>query len=101
QASEILRATYLPRQSHIQRARLFFCGIISTDMNRIGEYPIVLGKNLVRAIALVGIGIDYKYPPLRVGRMQVANGDGDIVEDAIAKPAIRKGVVCSTCQIAS
>ena len=100
QASEIFGAIDLTAHGDIKRPGLFLCGIIATDMDGIGEYTVVLGKNLVRAVALVGIRIDDKYAALRVNRMQVANGYCDIVEDAVAKSAIGEGMVCSTGEIA-
>ena len=101
QASKIFRTVYVPGQSDIQRPRLFLGGIILTNMYRIGVYTVVHGKDIIRAVALVGVGIDYKNALLRVRRMQVVNGDSDIVENAVAQPAIGEGVVCAAGQIAS
>jgi hypothetical protein len=101
QGSEIFRAADVPGQCDIQRTRHFLGGIISTNMNRIGEDAVVHGKDIIGPVALVRVGINDKNALIRVRRMKVVNGDRDIVENAIAKSAVGKGMVSTASKIAS
>ena len=97
---QIVRATYMPRQFHIERTSRLLRRIVASNMDRIREYALIAREDAIASVALMGVRVDNKNSPVWMNRMQVSNGDGDIVEDAVTESAIRESMMRASGEVA-
>lgn len=77
----------------IHRALDFLGRVIFADVDGVGEDPWVVGEERSGAIALVGISIDDHDADTRSGGLEVADGNGDVIEDTVSLAMIGKGMM--------
>ena len=62
-------------------------------MDGVGEHPWIIGKNRGRSVSLMRVGVDHHDPDPRLTHLKVANGDGNVIEDAVTLAVLAKSVV--------
>ena len=93
QRLEVGVAGDVPREFDVQRARRLDGGVVLADVNRIGEDPRVRGEDAVGAVALMRVGVHDEGPQAGSGEVQVTDGDGDVIEHAVALAMVREGMM--------
>jgi hypothetical protein len=78
---------------HVEGAADLVGGVVFADVDGVGEDAGVAGEDGSGAVALVGVGIDDHDFDVGLLVLEVADGDGDVVEDAVALAVLAEGVV--------
>jgi hypothetical protein len=82
----------------IEGAVDLFRGVVFPDVDGVGENAWVIAEEGGAAVALVGVGIDDHDFDVGLFVLEVADGDGDVVEDAVALAVFAEGVVCAASE---
>lgn len=77
----------------IERAGVFFGGVVSADVDGVGKNAGVIAEDGGGAVSLVGIGIDDHDFDVGLLVLEVTDGDGDVVEDAISFAMFAEGMM--------
>lgn len=73
--------------------------VVFADVNGVGEDTGILGEDGVGAVALVGVGVDDEDAGVGGVKVEGADGDGDVVEHAVAEAPVGEGVVGATGEV--
>ena len=74
--------------------------VVFSDVNRVGEDTAIGRKDGVGAVALMGISIEDEDAELGARDVQIADGDGDVVEDAVTLAVVGERVMRAAGEIA-
>jgi len=99
EGGEVVVARNLAGQSDVEVAGFFGAGVISFAVDRVGEDAPVTAEDGMGAVALVRIGVGDENAKARLPLVQVADGDSDIIEHAIAEAAFGKSVMRAAGQV--
>ena len=77
----------------IEAAGDFFCRVVFADVDGVGENPWIVTEKGGGAVALMGVRIDDHDFDVRLFVLKIADGDGDVVENAIALAVFAEGVM--------
>ena len=90
QRFEISIAGDVPGKLDVQGARRLDGGVVLADVDRVGEDPRVVREDGVGAVTLMSIGVQDEDPQVRLGEVLLTDGDGDVIEHAIALSLVRE-----------
>ena len=93
EGGEVFVAGDVAGESDVATAGFFRAGVVALAVDRVGEDAVVVAEDGVGAIALVGVGVGDEDATGGIFCLQIADGDGDVIEHAVAEAAVGEGVV--------
>ena len=93
EGGEVVVARDFAGESDVEVAGFFGAGVVTLAVDRVGEDALVLAEDAMSAVALVRVGIGDKNAEIGSRLVQIADGDGHVIEHAVAEAAFGKGVV--------
>jgi len=97
---KVVGAADVTGEFDVEGAGSFYGRVVFPDVNRVGKDAGIGGEDGMGAVALVGISIEDEDAELGARGVQIADGDGDVVEDAVALAVVGERVMRTAGEVA-
>ena len=99
EGSEVIVAGDFAGEPDVDVAGFFGAGVIAFAVDRVGENTVIPAEDGMGAVALVGVRVGDEHAERGACFVQVADGNSNVVEHAVAESAVGKGVVRSAGEV--